>query len=192
VPTGSPLRHLILVVDAYDAGGGALRLLTGPVRPNWADVGDTSEAQLDGRAGRVFVRWLAERWSHRSPTGAYWNPTRVVEDTRLAAFATDRSRYVFAVVPDGEVSVDVQLLYRRAFRALADRKRWRAPDIVMASKGIVLPPPLGPQASEANEPSTKAPTTRRPEVHAERAASSGRTEGSRSVKGRTQIFADRR
>ena len=80
------------------------------------------------------------------PTGAYWNPTRIVSDNRLAAFATDISTYVFSApvgtsveLPSQQITVEVTLLFRRIFKELMDQKGWEVPNIVMAQETISLP-----------------------------------------------------
>jgi len=163
VPTDSPLRHLILLVQATDGQGQALPLLDGPTVPEWGGVGDPSqgpalsiaEGYYAGLPGKGFAKILEELWTEVSPTGAYWNPTRVLSDNRLAAFATDTSVYTFAAVrlspsatlragahdeapTEGEVTVEVTLLFRRAFKELMDQKGWDVPDIVMEQEVITL------------------------------------------------------
>ena len=138
VPTDSPLRHLILLVQAADARGDALARLDGPVLPPWVGVGDPDEGYYAGLAGKAFARVLEELWTGISPSGAYWNPTRVLSDNRLAAFATDTSTYVFAAPAGGKGTVEVTLLFRRAFIELMDQKGWDIPDIAMARCTIQL------------------------------------------------------
>jgi len=131
VPTDSPLRHLILLVQTRDAQGRLLEQLSGPTVPRWGGVGDPNEGYYAGLPGEGFAKVLEEIWTGISPSGAYWNPTRVVSDNRIAASACDRSTYTFAAGADGEVAVDVTLLFRRAFIEVAEQKGWRAPDILM-------------------------------------------------------------
>jgi len=131
VPTGVPLRHMILVVQAFDAKGVPLSLRDGPVLPDW--TGDYS-----GRPGRYYAKVLEDVWTGESPTGAYWRDIRLVEDTRLAAFATDTSRYTFAVPTTDPATVEVRLIFRRAFQRLMEWKGWDDPDIVMEETTIVV------------------------------------------------------
>jgi hypothetical protein len=146
VPTDSPLRHLILLVCATDAQGNTLRQLDGPTVPEWGGVGDlaqepalsAAEGYYAGLPGKGFAKILEELWTEVSPTGAYWNPTRVLSDNRLAAFATDTSTYTFAAPTESEVAVEVTLLFRRAFKELVDQKGWDVPDIVMEQEVITL------------------------------------------------------
>jgi hypothetical protein len=132
VPTGTPLRHMILVVEVVDAGGKRLPLRDGPVLPDW--TGDYA-----GEAGRYYAKVLKDEWTGESPTGAYWRDISLVEDTRLAAFATDVSQYTYAAPVDGPVTIEVRLLFRRAFQQLMEWKGWDDPDILMEEATIVLP-----------------------------------------------------
>jgi hypothetical protein len=131
IPSGSPLRHLLLVVRATDDQGEPLRQIDGPILPNWCGKGNPEQGYYAGLPGKTFAKVLEDRWTGAAPTAAYWRPTRVVSDNRLAAYATDRSRYVFAGLHDPDGSVDVKLIHRRAFKRLMDQKGWQTPDIVM-------------------------------------------------------------
>lgn len=136
VPTDSPLRHLILLVQVTDGEGQALSQLDGPKVPEWGGVGDPSQGYYAGLPGKAFAKVLEELWTEVSPTGAYWNPTRVLSDNRIPAMATDTSLYTFAAPETGTAYVEVTLLFRRAFIELMDQKGWDAPDIVMAQQSI--------------------------------------------------------
>ena len=131
VPTDFPGRHLILLVLAADANGNPLTQLDGPTVPEWGGVGDPGEGYYAGLPGKAFAKVLEETWTQISPSAAYWNPTRVLSDNRLAAFATDRSTYDFAMPDEGEATIEVTLLYRRAFLELMDQKGWDVPDKIM-------------------------------------------------------------
>jgi hypothetical protein len=139
VPTDSPLRHLILVVRAYGRDGTALPLKSGPVLPEWCGSGDPALGCYAGLAGKVFVKLLEEARTGVSPTAAYWNPTRVVMDTRLGAFESDEGEFLFAAPDSGGVRVEAVLLYRRAYKKLMDLKGWNEPDIVMESAAVSIP-----------------------------------------------------
>ena len=88
-----------------------------------------------------FVKLLVEAWTGKSPTSAYWNPTRIVADTRLRAFETDVTEFLFAAPDLGDVRVEAVLVYRRAFKDLMELKGWNEPDIVMESDSVSLPGP---------------------------------------------------
>jgi hypothetical protein len=102
------------------------------VLPDW--TGDYA-----GEAGRYYAKVLKDEWTGESPTGAYWRDISLVEDTRLAAFATDVSQYTYAAPVDGPVTIEVRLLFRRAFQQLMEWKGWDDPDILMEEATIVLP-----------------------------------------------------
>jgi hypothetical protein len=131
VPTDFPGRHLILLVEATGGQGRPLPLRDGSTVPEWGGVGDASQGYYAGLPGKAYAKVLEDLWTGLSPTMAYWNPTRVLSDNRLAAFETDTSTYVFAAPGEGEVVVEVTLIFRRAFIDVMDWKDWDTPDIVM-------------------------------------------------------------
>lgn len=139
VPTDSPLRHLILLVKACDTDGTVLEQLDGPIVPEWGGVGNPDEGYYAGLPGKAYAKILMELWTEVSPTGAYWNPTRIVSDNRIPAFGEDSSEFTFAAPEIGDVEVTVKLLFRRAFIALMNQKGWDVPDILMEE--ITLPVP---------------------------------------------------
>lgn len=136
VPTDSPLRQMILLVDAVDEQGQALVFEDGPTVPDWGGVGDPTEGYHAGMPGKGFAKILMELWTEISPSGAYWNPTRIVSDNRLTAFESDTSTYTFTMPPTGSANVKVTLLFRRAFKDLMDQKGWDVPDVTMYQQTI--------------------------------------------------------
>jgi hypothetical protein len=87
------------------------------------------------------LRVAAGAWTGVSPTAAYWRPTVLREDTRIPARSTDVTNYEFIAPTDsGDVLVQAKLMFRRAFKDLADQKRWAVPDIVMATSRLTLRP----------------------------------------------------
>jgi hypothetical protein len=132
IPTDSPLRQIFLVVTAMDAEGNPLALQSGPTLPKWA--GD-----LSGEAGIYFALILEELWTRMKPTGNYWMPTRVVEDTRLPALAQNVSAYTFVASADTSVTIEARLIFRRAFYELMQQKDWDIPDILMEHEAVSLP-----------------------------------------------------
>jgi hypothetical protein len=123
---------MILVVEALDADGQLLTLNQGSVNPDYS--GD-----YGGLPGKTFAKVLRDDWTGEMPTGAVWRPVTIVEDTRLAALATDTTSYVFDA-PTGEaITVNVRLVFRRAFYELMQQKGWNDPDILMEHETIQLP-----------------------------------------------------
>ena len=132
IPTDAPIRSMILVVEALDSNGEPLPLLEGPVNPAYS-------GNYGGMPGKTFAKVLRDDWTGEFPTGAYWRPVTIVEDTRLAAFATDTTTYTFDA-PQGEaITVNVRLVFRRAFADLAQQKGWNDPDILMEHETISIP-----------------------------------------------------
>ena len=139
VPTDSPLRNMILLVRATGPDGRPLVQTSGPTVPKWGGVGDPSKGYYAGLPGKGYAKVLEEMWTEVAPTGAYWNHTRVLSDNRIAAFATDRSSFSFAAPRSkGDAAVEVRLLYRRAFKEIADQKGWEIPDVLMARQEVQI------------------------------------------------------
>ena len=138
IPTDSPLRHLILLVEARDSRGTVLKQLSGQRLPDWCGMGDVQKGHYAGFPGKAYAKLLKEKWTEVFPTGAYWNHTELVSDNRLAAFASDTSTYLFDPPEKGDAVISVKLLYRRAFIKLMEQKKWDIPDIVMARRQLIL------------------------------------------------------
>lgn len=139
VPSDSPLRHLILLVEATNSESSRLPFLHGEQIPAWGGVGDVENGYYAGLPGKAFAKVLEELWTEISPSGAYWNPTRIVSDNRLVPYTSDSSLYVFGMPDQGEAIIHVRLIYRRAYRYLADQKGWKIPDILMEEEIILIP-----------------------------------------------------
>ena len=139
VPTDSPLRHLILLVEATGENSDPLILKDGPVIPDWGGIGDPEDGYYAGLPGKTYAKILQEIWTEITPSGAYWNPTRIKSDNRLAAFETDTSSYTFVLDSDGEANIRVSLLFRRAFKDMMDQKSWDVPDILMEEINLSVP-----------------------------------------------------
>ena len=140
IPTDSPLRHLILIVEVSGENGEKLTQIEGPVIPDWGGIGDYEQGYFAGSPGTAYAKILMELWTEISPSGAYWNPTRILSDNRIPAMGSDTSTYTFQTSEVSETSeVSVTLLFRRAFIELMDQKGWDVDDIVMEEERIELP-----------------------------------------------------
>ncbi len=133
VPTDSPLRQVLLVITAKDSKGKALPLAKGQTLPDWT-------GNYAGQPGRYFAQILRDKWTDESPTVAFWREISLVEDTRLAPFVTNQSRYNFQLPVDSSATVEVKLIYRRAYQQLAQWKGWDDPDIVMEQATLKVTP----------------------------------------------------
>ncbi|MCK5793418.1 MAG: hypothetical protein KAH12_01845 [Anaerolineales bacterium] len=138
VPTDSPFRHLILVIKARTESNETLELVEGSVIPDWAGIGDPDDGRYGGQPGKIYAKVLTELWTEVSPSGNYWNPTLIVSDNRIAAYETDITNFQFIDPEEGKLTIDVKLIYRRAFIELMDQKSWDVPDIMMAEEIIIL------------------------------------------------------
>jgi hypothetical protein len=138
VPSDSPLRQMLLLVEARDAEGERLELLEGDTIPAWGGVGDPATGHYAGMPGRAYAKVLMELWTEVTPTGAYWNPTRVVSDNRLAAFESDSSSYTFDAAGADPIQIIVRLVYRRAYIELMEQKGWNVPDILMEETRVLV------------------------------------------------------
>jgi hypothetical protein len=140
VPTDSPLRQMILLVKAAGGQGQMLTYLAGPTVPGWGGAGDPQAGDYAGLPGTGYAKILEEVWTNITPSGAYWNPTRILSDNRLAAFASDTTEYIFEAPVGEKIAIEVTLLFRRAYKSIMDQKRWDAPDIIMEQSKISVPP----------------------------------------------------
>ncbi len=141
-PTDSPLRHLILVVEAQDQFDNPLIQVDGDQIPTWGGVNnsymqDRGVRGYAGMPGKIFANLLVDSDINQSPTTAYWNETKpafvnnkddLTSDNRLPAQGMDHDRdvsdYFFSVPSDGQVHFKISLIYRFAFYDLMQQKRW--------------------------------------------------------------------
>ena len=149
VPTGSPMRNMILLVDAHDARGAPLALVAGGRVPDWAGRGSPERGDYGGLPGKGFAKILAElveypadprqgrRFSRVDPA-PYWRPTVVASDTRIPAEASDESEYLFAAASAPPVTVRTKLVYRRTFRTWGTLDRIKGGDLELASSTTVV------------------------------------------------------
>ena len=119
--------------------------------PDWCGVGDPVDGHYAGLPGTAYAKVLQEWWTEVAPTGAYWNKTRLLSDNRIAAFAADTSLFTFDAADNEEVTVNVKLLFRRAFISLMKQKGWEDLDIVMAQESLTVREPISFCASREED-----------------------------------------
>lgn len=137
IPTDHPMRNVILVIDATDSAGLRLTYAGNQTVPNWGGVG-TDPRDYAGLPGKGYAKILEELWTETSPTIAYWRQTRIKEDTRIAARETDVTLYQFEAPGTGEFTIGASLIFRRAFKQLADVKAWDIADILMEHETVTI------------------------------------------------------
>jgi nitrate/TMAO reductase-like tetraheme cytochrome c subunit len=133
LPTDSPLRHLILVVEARDDNNRLLTQLEGPIIPDWGGNGNQPE-DYAGRPGMIYGNILKDKDTNIVPAVAYWNPTMPAwegSDTRLRPNEYVTSQYSFIAPSRGAVTITARLIYRYAFIEIMRQKGLRLDDILV-------------------------------------------------------------
>jgi hypothetical protein len=133
LPTDSPLRHLILVVEAKDINGMLLSQVDGPRIPDWGGTGNQPEAYA-GKPGVIYANILKDKDTNGIPAVDYWNPTAPAwkgSDNRLVPNEDALSQYFFVAPSHGEVTITANLIYRSAFINIARKKGWSVRDILV-------------------------------------------------------------
>jgi hypothetical protein len=141
-PTDSPLRHLILLVEARDRNNTLLAQVDGSTIPLWGGTGNTAD-DYAGRPGEIYANILKDKDTSQMPTIAYWNPTVPAwgdSDTRLKPGVAAESAYSFAVPSNGAATITARLIYRYAFIDIIRQKSWPMRDFdVIPSKSVDVP-----------------------------------------------------
>ena len=137
LPTGSPLRHLIMLVEVNDTADPPVHLpqLAGDTIPEWGGVGNPELGYYSGLPGTFFGYILMDKTNNNVPAISYWNPTEIILDTRIHPRDEIEKKYEFAAPEMGNANVTVDVIYRYAYKDLMDTKEWydlRTVDIVIA------------------------------------------------------------
>lgn len=130
LPTGSPLRQVILVVEPLSQSGETLPLLQGPLLPDWM-------LDLAGQPGRSFVKILRDEVTGEAPTWAQWRNVTVESDSRIPALETATTSFRFVAPADG-AEIRVRLLYRRTPLQLQQWKGWSDEDILLSEISLTV------------------------------------------------------
>ncbi|MEO1086762.1 MAG: hypothetical protein AAFY88_21220, partial [Acidobacteriota bacterium] len=132
-PTGISLRNAIVLVRAT-VNGVELGQTGGPVVPDWAndDVPGEDDGDSGGYPGMGLAKVLTGVINgERTEPVLFFDADGVASNTALAAGEVRPFLVRFALPPDAEagddVEVEVRVLYRRAWRALAVTKGWTEP-----------------------------------------------------------------
>ncbi|MBI1774888.1 MAG: hypothetical protein HYR63_06025 [Proteobacteria bacterium] len=131
LPAGTPMRHMILVLEATDAQGRALAPGDGERVPDYGGTESGPVEPMAGRPGKAYGKILTDRVTYTDRPGdqhfkpmypaPHWRPTSVAADNRLAYGASDASAYSFALGASvaWPVTVTARLIVRRTFQAWA-------------------------------------------------------------------------
>ena len=131
-PTGSPDRHLILLVEAFGRDGKPQPLIAGGRIGPEGGIGSVKEGDLAGRPGKVYAKRLeGEGGLVPAP---FWNASIVRSDNRLRPGRVDRTRHAFRTGGSGEVRVTLR--YRTMYREVSKAKRWPDRDVVLAERSM--------------------------------------------------------
>ena len=137
IPTGITIRNMLLLVTPLLANGDTLEYIGEERIPEYGGVGPLEEGNYAGLPGRGFAQIFGDDEGNTHVLD--WQATRIVSDTRIKAKARDTSYYTFALPQDPEkISIETRLIYRRAFKPLADLKKWELEDIYVAADTTVV------------------------------------------------------
>jgi hypothetical protein len=124
VPTGTTIRNMILLVEALREEDGVPLVPIGTqVIHDLGGIGHPVQGYYAGLPGKLYGKVTHDgggQWAT-----LFTEATGVLFDTRIPALATDITDYRFEIPPGGgTLHVRARLIYRRAYRPLADAKGW--------------------------------------------------------------------
>jgi hypothetical protein len=132
VPTGEPMRSVMLLVQAMDSNGKPLEMTQGTRLPDWTGTGAAADGNYAGLPGTVFAKVLADDAGNIHVP--FWRATRIAEDSRIRPKDSVALQFEFAIRhPNDEPSVQAKLIYRPVIRSLAKIKNWPVNDITITS-----------------------------------------------------------
>jgi hypothetical protein len=111
VPTGSPDRNLMLVVEARDENGNSVGPSFGPTLPKW--LGDDA-----GKPGQLFAKVLKD-FEGRSPV-PFWRASPEFVDSRLTPGRIQRLEFRFPA----DVQPIARLIYRKSWSGTQPNPSW--------------------------------------------------------------------
>ena len=139
LPTGITIRNMLLLVTPIQVDGDTLAYIGEMKVPEYGGAGRIEDGNYAGYPGKGFALVYGDDQGH---TGVMdWQATRIVEDTRIKSKTSDTSVYTFAMPVNPEtISIHTRLIYRRAFKPLADIKKWEMDDLTVASDITAIKP----------------------------------------------------
>ncbi len=137
LPTGSPDRNMLLLIQATDDQGQDLALQSGPVIPPAGGVGTRQDGNFAGTPGKLFGKLLGA--ADGSAPEPFWRAVALVADTRLHPDVPDLSDFAFKLPTSSDrVHIRATLIYRRFYKVVLDEKSWPDSDVNLASQDSVL------------------------------------------------------
>jgi hypothetical protein len=133
VPTGEPMRSVMLLLQAYDSTGKPLKMIKGGILPEWTGKGKVEGGDYAGLPGAVFARVLQDdKGNIHVP---FWRATAIASDTRIRPKRTVTLNFEFAMDDaEDESTAEAKLIYRPVIKPLAKKKNWPVKDILIASR----------------------------------------------------------
>lgn len=130
IPTGDPMRNVMLVLSATDSDGKALKKIKGEELPSWTGVGKIEEGNYAGLPGKMFSKVLKDKKGNINVP--FWRAAEVAADTRIRPKTTVKLNYQFKIEnSDDEPTVEAKLIYRPFMKSLAKVKKWENNDILI-------------------------------------------------------------
>lgn len=151
VPGSGPIRHVLLKIDVTDDSGkplawagdakGLLPPLAGMGNPQTKERSPLDWAGMPGKFyGKVLASEVDSKTGQRRMGVGGFDAEIVALDTTLEPRKPDASEFQFKLDPTykGKINVSAKLVYRWAYKPLADSKGWALEDRPMRSAKATL------------------------------------------------------
>ncbi|WP_299976738.1 multiheme c-type cytochrome [Desulfobacula sp.] len=130
IPTGDPMRNVMMVLSATDSDGKVLKKIKGEELPTWTGIGKIEDGNYAGLPGKMFSKVLKDKKGNINVP--FWQATEVAADTRIRPKTTIKLTYQFKIEnPDDEPVAEAKLIYRPFMKSLAKVKKWESNDILI-------------------------------------------------------------
>jgi len=139
IPSGITIRNMLLLVTPVSASGDTLKYTGSQRVPEYGGTGPLHQGNYADYPGKGFALVFGDDKGGKHVMD--WQATKILEDTRIKARSADQTTYTFALPPNAkQVDIHTRLIYRRAFKPLADIKKWKQDDMVVASDVTTVTP----------------------------------------------------
>ena len=131
VPTGEPMRSVMLLVEVKDENDKLIKPINGQRLPDWTGKGAKAKGNYSGLPGTVFAKVLQDEKGNLNVP--FWKATTIASDTRIRPKTAVSFKWQFLLEdPESEPTATATLIYRPAFKKLAESKKWAANDIIIS------------------------------------------------------------